>query len=118
MKLERWQRVLVYVFCVLTLLLTVHIIIEKSWREVKNPNYGVSFSVKYAKELGVDWQANFIALLDDMQIRNYRLMSYWDMVEPTRGTFNFSELDWQMDEAGKAGCEGKPGNWYETTTLA
>jgi len=105
MKLERWQRVLVYVFCVLTLLLTVHIIIEKSWREVKNPNYGVSFSVKYAKELGVDWQANFIALLDDMQIRNYRLMSYWDMVEPTRGTFNFSELDWQMDEAGKRGAK-------------
>jgi GH35 family endo-1,4-beta-xylanase len=61
--------------------------------------------VKYAKELGVDWQANFIALLDDMQIRNYRLMSYWDMVEPTRGTFNFSELDWQMDEAGKRGAK-------------
>lgn len=104
-KLKRWQRILVYALISLIVLVTIHLSLEASFSEVKNPNYGVSFSVKYANELGVDWKANFTALLDDMKIRNYRLMSYWDMVEPEQGKFNFSELDWQMDEAAKRGAK-------------
>jgi len=104
-RLKRWQRILLYIFVVLISLISIHILVERSWPEIKDPNYGVSFSVKYAKELGVNWQDNFIALLDDMQIRNYRLMSYWDMVEPEKGKFNFTELDWQMDEAAKRGAK-------------
>lgn len=71
---------------------------------VKNPNMGVSFSKKRALELGLDWQANFTALLDDLQIRSYRLMSYWDEGEAVRGQFDFAALDWQMDEAAKRGA--------------
>lgn len=72
---------------------------------VKDPIYGVSFSDKRAREFGVDWQANYTALLDDMQIRHFRLMSYWDEYEKTRGQFDFSGLDWQMDEAAKRGAK-------------
>ena len=103
-KLKRWQRFLLYAFMSLFVLIAVHFTVEASFKEVKNPSYGVSFSVKYAQELGVDWKANFTALLDDMKIRNYRLMSYWDMVEPEQGKFNFVELDWQMNEAAKRGA--------------
>jgi len=104
-KLKKWQRIVLYIVTILVLLTTIHLTIERAWPEVKNPNYGVSFSVKYAKELGVDWQQNFIALLDDMQIRNYRLMSYWDLTEPIKGNFDFADLDWQMNEAGKRGAK-------------
>jgi hypothetical protein len=75
------------------------------WPKVKNPNYGVSFSIKYAKELGNDWQANYLALLDDMGFKNFRLMSYWDEGEPQKGQYNFTDLDWQMDEAAKRGAK-------------
>ena len=75
------------------------------WPKVKNPNYGVSFSIKYAKELGNDWQANYLALLDDMGFKNFRLMSYWDEGEPQKGQYNFTDLDWQMDEAAKRGAQ-------------
>lgn len=68
---------------------------------VKNPVMGVSFSEKRSKEMGLDWQANYTALLDDMEISAYRLMSYWDIHESTRGEYDFSSLDWQMDEAAK-----------------
>lgn len=71
--------------------------------EVENPNYGVSFSAKRAKELGLDPHANLTALLSDMGIKNYRLMSYWDDIESTRGTFDFSELDWEINEIAKYG---------------
>jgi len=96
----------VYVFlAVLMLFFASHTIIERLWRPVENPVYGVSFSYKYANEMGNDWQANYTALLDDLQIRQYRLMSYWDLHESTRGEFDFSTLDWQMDEAAKRGAQ-------------
>jgi hypothetical protein len=68
-------------------------------------NFGASFSKKRAVALDLDWKANFTALLDDLQIRKYRLMSYWDEGEPKRGTFDYSALDWQMDEAAKRGAK-------------
>lgn len=71
---------------------------------VKNPSMGVSFSDKRSRELGLDWQANYIALLDDLDIKSYRLMSYWDEYEKERGQFDFTNLDWQMDEAAKRGA--------------
>lgn len=72
---------------------------------VKNPNYGVSFSIKQARNLGVNWKANYLALLDDMHFKHLRLMSYWSESELTRGHFDFSDLDWQMDEAAKRGVK-------------
>src|SRR4051812_9822637 len=39
---------------------------------------GTSFTPDAAEDLGVDWKANYTALLDDLQIRHFRLMSYWE----------------------------------------
>lgn len=66
---------------------------------------GVSFSQKYAEELGNDWRANYTALLDDAGFRQFRLMSYWDEIEPTPGNFDFTDLDWQMDQAAQRGAK-------------
>lgn len=71
--------------------------------KVENPNYGVSFSVKRSRELGLDPHANLTALLSDMGVKNYRLMSYWDEYEKSRGNFDFSELDWEINEVAKYG---------------
>lgn len=71
---------------------------------VAAPHYGVSFSEKRASELNTDWRANYTALLDDLHIRSFRLMSYWDIHERERGKLNFSSLDWQMDQAAKHGA--------------
>ncbi|HEX4662276.1 MAG TPA: hypothetical protein VH144_01545, partial [Candidatus Saccharimonadales bacterium] len=49
--------------------------------------------------------ANFTALLDDLKIRQFRLMSYWDLSEPTPGHYDFRDLDWQMNEAAKRGAK-------------
>lgn len=70
---------------------------------VSSPRYGVSFSPKRTRELGLDTHANLTALLDDMGIKHYRLMSYWDEYEPSRGQFDFAELDWEMDQIARRG---------------
>ena len=72
---------------------------------VKNPTYGVSFSRERSEEFGLDWKANYIALLDDMQLKHFRLMSYWSSHEKVRGQFDFSDLDWQVNEAAKRGAK-------------
>lgn len=71
---------------------------------VKNPIIGVSFSEKRAREMGVNWQSNYLALLDDMGLRSFRLMSYWDIHEPSPGQLDFTTLDWQINEATKRGA--------------
>lgn len=102
-SLKKWQRVTLYALAALLSIYSVHKLVSASIPEVKNPQWGVSFSVKYAEELGVDWKKNFIALLDDMQIKNYRLMSHWNRVEPKNNRYDFKELDWQMDQVAKRG---------------
>ncbi len=72
---------------------------------VKNYNFGVSFSKERSEQLGLDWRANYLALLDDLQIRRFRLMSYWSSFEPVRGQMNFSDLDWMMDQAASRGAK-------------
>ena len=72
---------------------------------VKNPDYGVSFSIKQARNLGLDWKTAYLALLDDMHFKRLRLMSYWDQSEPLRSEFTFADLDWQINQAAKRGIK-------------
>lgn len=67
-------------------------------------NFGTSFSIKRSTGFGLDWKVNFTALLDDLKIRQFRLMSYWDLGEPTPGHYDFRDLDWQVSEAAKRGA--------------
>ncbi len=66
---------------------------------------GVSFSEKYAHELGINWQAGYTALLSDLRFKNLRLMSYWDLLEPKPGDYNFKNLDWQFAQARQYGAK-------------
>jgi hypothetical protein len=66
---------------------------------------GVSFSTKYAEEMGVDWQSAYIALLEDVGVRRLRLMSYWDTIEYERDKYDFGDLDWQFREAEARGAK-------------
>ncbi len=60
---------------------------------------GVSYSIKYADELGIDWQKGMLALMDEIGVKHFRLMSYWDLSEKTEDEYEFDDLDWQFDQA-------------------
>jgi hypothetical protein len=70
-----------------------------------NIELGVTFSYRYARDIGLDWKENFIAILDDLQIKKIRIPVYWDLTEPEKGKYDFSNLDWQIAEAGKRNAE-------------
>lgn len=67
--------------------------------------YGVSFNTLYAHELGLDPRETFLAILDELGVRDLRLAAHWSMVEPAKDTFDFTELDFQLSEAEKRGAE-------------
>lgn len=69
------------------------------------PVYGVTFSTQYAKSLGLDWRQAFIATLDDLGVRKFRIPVYWDDVESKRGSEDWSEVDWMMGQAASRGAE-------------
>lgn len=67
--------------------------------------WGVTFSSKFSKELGLDWKENFKAVIFDLRPKKIRLIAYWDDIEKEEDEFDFSDLDWQMDMAHRAGIK-------------
>ncbi|MEI7682930.1 MAG: beta-galactosidase [Candidatus Saccharibacteria bacterium] len=60
---------------------------------------GTTFIPSYAEFYGLDPKETFSALIYDLGIRQFRLVSYWNETEPTKGKYDFSQLDWQMKMA-------------------
>lgn len=68
---------------------------------VDKARLGVTFSPAQARYFSLDPKKVLTDVLDDLKIQNYRLSAYWNVVEPWRGGYNFSELDWQLSEVAK-----------------
>ena len=66
--------------------------------------YGVTFSKYRADELHLDWKETYEAILTDLKVKHLRLIAHWDLVEPEHGTYNFSEIDYQMRRAEEEGA--------------
>jgi hypothetical protein len=62
---------------------------------------GVSFSQIQAERYGSNWRQNYIDVLDGLGFKQLRLPAYWNRIEPTEGSFDFTELDWMINEASK-----------------
>jgi len=79
----------------------------------------VNFSQKHAESLGLDWKENYLALLDDLNVKNIKLAAQWDLIESKKDEFDFEDLDWQITEAEKKDAKillvigMKTGRWPE-----
>jgi hypothetical protein len=63
---------------------------------------GTSFIPDYAASLGLNPQKTMDTLINDVGVKNFRLVSYWSDGEPTEGTYDFTQLDWQFQKADAA----------------
>lgn len=89
-------------------------------KKIRNSiDLGVSFSVKTCHEYTINWRSALTALLD-CGIQRFRIMSYWDLHEGSRGVYDFSLLDEQLSMITAAGgrvslCIGmRQPRWPET----
>ncbi len=69
----------------------------------EEPVYGMTFSKAHAQSLGLDWQQAFLAQLDELNIKHWRLSAYWNEIEQEDDYFTFDDLDWQINEVRKRG---------------
>ena len=62
-------------------------------------NWGVTFSISQSQSLGLDWKANYLAILDDLHPSGIRLIAGWDTIEPNLQAWNDDDLDWEVAQA-------------------
>lgn len=63
--------------------------------------YGMTFSAPYAIELGLDVEETFDALVKDLGVRHFRLAAHWPLIEPKNDSYDFSWLDYELEEIEK-----------------
>lgn len=67
--------------------------------------WGVNFSQTHAQYLGLDWRQTYLAILDDLKTKDIKLTTEWDVLETAKDTFNFDDLDWQIQQAKQRGAK-------------
>ncbi len=100
----KWlKRILIFlIIMVIFITITVWFLARKPVPE--SITYGMSFNTMYARELGLDWKQTYDALLDEMKVRHLRLAAHWPMIEPVKDSYNFEELDYQVQKAEAVGA--------------
>jgi hypothetical protein len=102
-RLRRKYTIIIVI--ILILLIGLMVVYSLDFGKNKEVTYGMTFSQKYAKELGIDWQEAFVNIVDDIGIKKFRLMAYWDEIEQDFNKYEFTELDWLIRRADYSGAE-------------
>lgn len=96
-----------YIF--LTIIGLFLILFVLSWTRIYESTeleYGLTFSDKQSRDLGLDWKVVFISMLDDLEVKKLRLSAYWDELQPNnKDVYNWDSLDWQIEQAEKRQAE-------------
>ncbi|HLC88223.1 MAG TPA: beta-galactosidase [Patescibacteria group bacterium] len=107
-KLPLSIRIVTIFLVVIVLLVTAFYGLAFIWGKTHPPagniKYGITFSQLEAKHLNLDWKKAYLEILDDLQVRDLRLPSYWTVIEKAPGKYDFEETDFLVKEAGKRGA--------------
>lgn len=91
----------IIVFALLALLIAGAAVLQakRNHPEAKAPALGATFSIPYAESLGLDWRASYLSILDELKLKHLRLPLYWSEIEVAERSYDWSEVDWMLDEA-------------------
>lgn len=65
----------------------------------KEVKWGVNYSSKHARQLGLDHRETYLAILNDLKPERIKMATHWDELEPEENEFHFTELDWMIKKA-------------------
>jgi hypothetical protein len=111
-------KMILFLILIIFLILIGYFFVGKA-PQSQNIVFGVNFSQKHSQNLGLDWKENYLALLDDLKIKDLKLITHWDWIEAKKDEFYFDDLDWQIREAEKRDVKivliigMKTGRWPE-----
>jgi hypothetical protein len=97
------------VLLAITVFITIGAYGVARWYQQKHANeplnIGVTFVANYARYFDLSPEETMQAMIDDLGIKRFRLVTYWNIHEPEPDKYDFSELDWQFDKVEAAGGE-------------
>ena len=98
------HRIFKYILITLIVLFVLYLILA-SREAPKQIEYGVSFSKLHSDELNLNWKEVYRSILDDLNVAKIRLSAHWPMIEPENNEYDFSVIDYQINEAKKNNAE-------------
>lgn len=109
-RLKQWLKWLVFLFLFLGIVSFYFFKIADNYplrRDLKHrPDFfGVTFSTKFCEEIGLDWRETYLAIIDDLKVKQIRLPIYWDEIEQIEGQYDFSDYDYMISEGEKRGVQ-------------
>ncbi|MDD2913071.1 MAG: cellulase family glycosylhydrolase [Candidatus Pacebacteria bacterium] len=70
-------------------------------KEKEDLFFGVNFSPKHARDMGLDVKETYLAILNDLKANNIKIAVHWDDIEIEDKEYDFRELDFMVEEAEK-----------------
>jgi len=98
---KHWRRFIIILSCLIILGLLWIWLTRRTIYSPHELTYGLTFSPLVLKDMNLDWQEAYIKMLDELKVKHLRLVAYWPMIEEKEGTYDFSELDWQIKQASQ-----------------
>ncbi|MBU4284640.1 hypothetical protein KKF60_01090 [Patescibacteria group bacterium] len=102
--MKKILKIILLAILAVIIILAVYLFVGKA-KPADKVEWGVTFSKRYAIDLGLDWQKTFLAILDDLKTKRIRILAYWDEVEAEEGKYDFKDLEWQLLEIERHGGE-------------
>ena len=102
--IKKMLKLLLLAFLIIIAALICYLFVGKAPRAEKI-TWGVDFSQKHARDLGLDWKKVYLAYLEDLEVKQIKLSTTWDLLEKEKGEYSFSDLDWQIEQAEKYGAK-------------
>lgn len=105
---RRAGKALILITAFVFLLSTFSYAIARRYQQIeagKPLQTGVTFIPSYAESFGLNPEGVMDAIITDLGVRQFRLVSYWSIGEPEKGVYDFSTLDWQMKKAETSGAK-------------
>jgi len=99
------SKTIVIVFLIVITIIILPIASSRKVYEKDELEYGVTFSPRFIRDMGLNWQDAYLAMLDDLDVKKLRLSAYWDEIEYKNNIYYFNDLDWQVEEASKRNVE-------------
>ena len=103
---SRWGKLAVICLYIFATMTTVAYGISR-WHREKHADeplvLGATFIPNYAEYFELDAKETLQAMIDDLEFRQFRLVTYWKDYEPVEDEYDFTELDWQFDMVEQAG---------------
>ncbi len=111
--------ILIALSIVFVLFLVVFCFLFVGSAKAKEITWGVDFSQMQAQNLKLDWKELYLAMINDLGVKNIKIHTQWDWVEGSPNKYYFNDIDWQLLQAKQNGVKIiyvvgiKSGRWPE-----